>query len=186
MRYSKKHRQDDLKTKVYNDRLDDEKKDNCIKLIEAHLSKFNLKSINFTDLLDAFTERSKVLLRLIKLYNQNKVFIQKKFHRYINKQTSEAKLLSRFKEKFGDKNKVIIVWGDYKQNNGGSNGSMMYKRLFKKAGYRVYQIDEYNTSKLCATCEEEMVFHKVKSEEEKCSKCKHNLEIAYYKKLLLL
>ncbi len=69
---------------------------------------------------------------------------------FINKQRSDADIVNRFKKKFGNANKNILLYGDFEQRK-----QMKYKepskgrslrRLFRKHGYKVYLVDEFRTS----------------------------------------
>ena len=60
-------------------------------------------------------------------------------------------MVNRFKDKFGDPENVVIFMGDWSPQKG-----MRYKepvkgrgmrKIFKKRGYQVYLVDEYNSSK---------------------------------------
>jgi hypothetical protein len=181
MRYSKANRKYDLKTKFYDGKLDvvKNKINNgvSIKTLEAELSKYNLKSVDFAYLHKAFINRMSLSKQLMNLYNK-KIFTQDSFHRYINGQRADARILNNFKKQMGDPDKTIIVFGDYDANEnkvyGGPCGSVKFKRLFRDSGYKIYEIDEYYTSKLCSNCESETELFKEKEDHEKCDICRRN------------
>jgi transposase len=77
---------------------------------------------------------------------------------YKKTQRSEMKMVNRFKEKLGTPEDSFIAFGDWSQK-----AQMKYKEpskgksfrnLFRKAGYKVYLVDEYKTSKQCSNCED--------------------------------
>ena len=70
---------------------------------------------------------------------------------YINRARSESNMINRFTEKFGGPKDTVIFIGDWSTEKG-----MRYKEptkgkgmrdIFKKNGYNIYLVDEYNTSK---------------------------------------
>jgi len=72
----------------------------------------------------------------------------------LNTKKSEAKMVKNFKKKFGDQYNTMIAIGDWEQKK-----QIKYKEptkgkgmrtLFRKVGYNVFLIDEYNTSCKCA------------------------------------
>jgi len=70
-------------------------------------------------------------------------------------------MVDNFKSKFGTPDKVIIVFGDHdkgQHNMGGLEPSICkkFRRIFKNAGYKVYLINEFRTSKLCNCCHQEL------------------------------
>ena len=60
-------------------------------------------------------------------------------------------MLDRFHNKFGSPKEVVIAYGDHSTNgitlkNQSSSMGKGLRNLFKKRGYKLYLIDEYNTS----------------------------------------
>ena len=62
-------------------------------------------------------------------------------------------MINNFKKTFGDHNKVLVCFGDYDQKQ-----HLKYKeptkgkglrKLFTRAGYNLFLVDEYNTSCKC-------------------------------------
>ena len=76
-------------------------------------------------------------------------------------QKSEAKMIKNFKNKFGTPNKTIITFGDHDKGSHNMRGvepviCKKFRRIFKNAGYKVYLINEFRTSKLCNCCHQEL------------------------------
>lgn len=66
-------------------------------------------------------------------------------------------MVENFKNKFGKPDELIIILGDYdkgEHNIAGCEPTICKKirRIFKNAGYKVYLINKYCTSKLCNHC----------------------------------
>ena len=130
-----------------------------------------LKSIENKKILDI--EKLKLLIKdnnsinemLLESYKM-KIYRKLKLNIKINTQKSEGKMIKNFKEKMGSKEKIIVIIGNYSCGSYNMKGleSAISKRiikLFTNVGYECYLIDEYNTSKLCNECEEELEkFHK--------------------------
>ena len=131
------------------------------KKIESNLSECNFKTNDFDKLYKYLLLKCKINNVLQEEYRHN--YRRYRWHAYINKQREESRMLNEFEKILGNPEDVIIVIGDW----GGANlkGSMpsICKRttkLLRKRGYEVYQIDEYNTSKLCNKCEKPMEQYK--------------------------
>ena len=75
-------------------------------------------------------------------------------------------MINNFKNKFGNKDKVIITMGDYdkKEHMKGLEPCICkkFRRLFRNAGYQIFLVNEFRTSKLCNCCHEERLSHKPK------------------------
>jgi hypothetical protein len=122
---------------------------------EAYLSQFNRKTLGLASFLEYLKAKYKVYQVLAPFYEQA-TFRKTKWHTFINTQRSEAKMINRFKEKFGPPDEVVIGIGDWEQKR-----QMKYKeptkgigmrRLLRKAKYTVLLVDEHGTSCHCHTC----------------------------------
>lgn len=76
-------------------------------------------------------------------------------HRYHLVQKSEAEFIKKVKMKFGQPEDVTILLGDW----GGAHMRFHaptkvkgFRKMFKKAGYDVFLVDEFRTSSLCPMC----------------------------------
>jgi hypothetical protein len=65
-------------------------------------------------------------------------------------------MIKNFKKKFGSESEVLVILGDFdkKENMRGKEPviNRKIKKLFVKAKFEVYKINEFRTSKLCNRC----------------------------------
>ena len=98
-----------------------------------------------------------------KVNSKVKNFYKETIHRklrlgsYIRTQKTDAKFLKEFKEKFGPPEDVIIGYGDWSEQENRKFQAPTIKpqyviNMFEKAGYPVYLVDEFRTSKTCCAC----------------------------------
>jgi hypothetical protein len=156
LRYTRKQRGYELQNKKYNRHINQLKKENVIiKNIESLLSSMSNKTSYFENYKWCITERNKYLPELLKFYEQERVRVYKWF-KYINTQRSEQQFIKRFKQKFGNPKNTIIAIGDYGQKHQmpfiEPTKGIGFRSMFRRYGYKVYLIDEYNTSKKCHWC----------------------------------
>ena len=164
-RYTQNQRRLETRTKKYSkiiEKVNNETKINnqTIKQIESTISTLNSKTINYEEFKKYIKEKNKINNILYKHYQQE-YFRKFKLNRFINMQKSEAKMINNFENKFGKPNKVIIVFGDHDKGSHNMKGiepviCKKFRRIFKNAGYIVYLINEFNTSKLCNCCHKEL------------------------------
>lgn len=92
-------------------------------------------------------------------FYQQQIHRKRRFQRYRKKQKSEARMLKSFKATFGGPLQVIVCIGDWSQNHHRRFLEPVkgkgFRKLFRKAGYRVFLVDEFRTSKRCSKCEDE-------------------------------
>ena len=148
-----------------------------IKEFESNLAKYNSKTCNFRKFLEFVEEKNKAQLAL-KTHYENKIYRKHRLNRYSNKLRSESKMVKNFKKTYGNPNKTAIIFGDY--DCGGNyvkkKEPLVTRRLRKvlrNACYKVYLINEHNTSKKCHKCESNNeTFMKRKITDEKTKKTK--------------
>ena len=164
-RYTQNQRRLEIRTKKYmkiTEKVNNETKINnqTIKQIESTLNVLNSKTINLDEFKKYIKEKNKINNILYEHYQQE--YLRKfKLNRFINMQKSEAKMINNFKNKFGKPDKVIIVFGDHDKGSHNMKGiepviCKKFRRIFKNVGYKVYLINEFNTSKLCNCCHKEL------------------------------
>lgn len=163
-RYTQNQRRLETGKKKYMKIIDGENKkvkinDKTIKQIESELSKYNSKSNSYEKFKEYLQIKNKINLQLFGHYNKE-YFRKFKLNRFINKQKSESKMINNFKNKFGNKDEVMITFGDYdkKEHMKGLEPCICkrFRRLFRNAGYQTFLVNEFRTSKLCNCCHEEI------------------------------
>lgn len=85
-----------------------------------------------------------------------------KWYTYINRRRSEDRMVNNFRRKFGGPDEVIVAFGDWSEGGGGHHmkhqpptvKGKRFRELLRRAGYLVYLIDEYHTSKICFGCQD--------------------------------
>jgi hypothetical protein len=161
-RYSQRQRNHETKKKTYikiREKMKEDKiNDETIKEIENKLSKYDSKTTDFNKFREYIQEKCKINNLLYEHY-QKYIYRILKWNEYINTQRSEDMMLDNFEKKYGSKDEVMLVIGDYSEkSHKKGNEPTIIKRmrwLFKKRGYEIYLIDEFRTSKLCHICEHE-------------------------------
>lgn len=154
-RYSRMQRRKETKSRKFAEIIENDKKATIIgketvKDIETKLSKVNFNSCIFANVKKNILLKNQTNRKLTEYYEKS-MYRRLKMSGYVNRMRSESNMLNRFKEKFGDPKDVLIFIGDWSTGKG-----MRYKEptkgkgfrdLFKKNGYMIYLVDEYNTSK---------------------------------------
>ncbi len=163
-RYTQNQRRLETGKKKYMKIIEKENKkvkinDKTIKEIESELTNYTAKTNDYTKFKEFLKVKNRVNITLFDHY-QKEYFRKFKLNRFINTQKSESKMINNFKNKFGDKEDIIFVMGDYdKKDHMKSLEPVIckrFRRLFKNAGYQVNLINEFRTSKLCNGCHEEL------------------------------
>ncbi len=165
-RYTQNQRRVETGTKKYSKIIDSENKktiisDNkTVKELESVLSKYNSKTDDHDKFKKYLKEKNKLNNLLFEHYEQM-YFRKFKLNRYINSQKSESKMINNFGKKFGSKEDVIFVMGDYDKGNNHMKGvepviNKKFRRIFRNAGYQTFLINEFKTSKLCNCCHNEL------------------------------
>lgn len=164
-RYTQNQRRLETRNKKYIKLIDKINKDtkinnNSIKELETIISKHNSRTINYEKFKEYVIEKNK-LNKLLYDHYQQKIFRKLKFNRFINTQKSQAKMITNFKNKFGNPKDSIIVFGDYDKGDYHMKGKepvicKKFRRIFKNANYKTYLINEFRTSKLCNCCHNEL------------------------------
>jgi len=183
-RYTQNQRRVETRIKKYNKIMDTINKktkynEKTVKELEIVLSKYNSKTINYDKFKEYIIEKNK-LNKILYDHYQQKIFRKLKLNRFINTQKSEAKMITNFKNKFGDSKNSIIVVGDYDKGDYNMKGKepvilKKFRRIFKNAGYKTYLVNEFRTSKLCNHCHKEIEsFLERKSNKPKLIKDKKN------------
>jgi hypothetical protein len=125
---------------------------------ETELSNFNRKSLQQDVFKQYLTKKNEVNSKLLSFY-EGQIFRKLKWNAFMNRKRSEHKMLHRFRSIFGTPEEVVIGFGDWEQRKQmrfkePTKGKGM-RELFRKAGYKVYLVDEFRTSCRCHKCEGE-------------------------------
>jgi len=99
-----------------------------------------------------YTKKKNEINNYLYAYYEKKLYRQLNWYSYVNKRKSETKMTNNFKKTFGDNKKVLVCFGDWSQLQ-----TMKFqeptmgksiRKLFRDAGYDLFLVDEYNTSKM--------------------------------------
>lgn len=154
-RYSQNQRRKETKMKKYKKIINIDKKNNqindkTIEELESSLSNYNSKTCDYK-LFKEYVKNKNKLNILVQPYYEKELYRKLKWYSYINKKKSESWMINNFKNKFGGPENTLICIGDFSQKH-----SMKHKeptkgksirKLFKNAGYKLYLVNEFNTSK---------------------------------------
>ena len=166
-RYSNKQRLKTTKRIEYNKYFEKYKNQKGISKIENELSEYNSKTCDLEKFKLFITKKLKINSKLETLYKDTK-FSQYKFYSYINRKRSESKLLDTIEKKFGED--TIVIMGDWsigkQMRNYISTPNLGLKRKINEK-FKVYSIDEYNTSCINYKTEEKVENLKVRDWYEK-------------------
>lgn len=121
-----------------------------VEQIESSLSKYSSKTCIYNNCINYFTEKNKVN-DIVHEFYEKEIFRKLNWNGYINKRRSEDCMINRFREVFGDPKDVSILYGDFSENRPMKNceptKGKSIRQLFKRKGYNLYLVNEYNTSK---------------------------------------
>lgn len=163
--YTNGRRKAETKSEIFNRKLERDKKNRklygkTIKEIEQTLSDLNSNSCIWENMIKYMKQKNKVDKKLQKYY-ENKIHRIRKWYVRLNKMRSEANMLNRFERTFGSPKNTVILIGNWSENR-----PMRYqeptmgksiRRLFRNRGYKLYLVDECNTSKYLYESGEELV-----------------------------
>ena len=119
------------------------------------LSSYDSRSCSSDEFKEYLKVKNQMASRFGDVIYQEKIFRKLKWNTKINLKRSEDKFVSRFRETYGSD--VVIAFGDWEERPGFLRGKEPTKGksmrgLLRKAGYDVYLIDEFRTSKMCHVC----------------------------------
>jgi len=148
-RYSQNQRRKEIKTKKYREIIKKEKGP-TIPFLESLLSKASSKSCFLKNAIIYVRSRS-LPDKILEDEYKRELYRRLKWYSYINKQKSEQKMINNFRKEFGNQKETIVCVGNWSENspkkyNEPTKGKSI-RKLFKRNGYRIYLINEYNTSK---------------------------------------
>jgi transcription termination factor NusB len=162
-RYTQNQRKKETKSKKYQKIREDLKTrpENKIDEMtpqgwETKLSEYSKKTLSVGSYKKYLQVKNLTNSKLFGFY-EKVLFRKLKWSSYMNIRRSEQRMLSKFEEVFGSKTEVVIGFGDWEQKKTmkfqePTKGKSM-RTLFRKAGYKVYLVDEFRTSCMCYNCE---------------------------------
>ena len=154
-RYTQAQRNFETKRKKRNKKIIKLKKQLKLQDVDKNLSDHDSKTINFDKLKEYYTEKNKVNKKMFSFY-ENEIHRENKFETYRYTYKAESNMIKLFSKKMGTPDKTYIVLGDWSEKHQmkGKESSISKKtrKIFRRNGYQVYMIDEYNTSKICSRC----------------------------------
>jgi len=126
--------------------------------LEAGLSGFNKNSLQLDEFV-AYCAAKNAYNSAVRPFYGKYMFRKLRFDAHLRRQRSEDMVLKRFKAALHPNrpaSEVVIGWGDFSQFNAlrfhEPTKGIGFRRLFRKAGYHVYLVDEYLTSQKCCKC----------------------------------
>jgi len=118
-----------------------------LKDIERELSGLNSKSCNYNDFIKYIIKRMEYLKKIKNQYNTD-LLHKLRWYSYLNKVHHENMLMKHIKNEFGDNITIIIGdWSNKGKVNFMSTSNIGLKRKLVEH-FKVYLINEYNTSKI--------------------------------------
>ena len=139
----------------------------------------NSKSVRKEIFNEYVKHKTKIISNNLERLNKN-ILKNISFNRYFLKRKEEDGIINKIKEKFGDK-KITLCYGNWSCSQQMKNfiptpNIGLKKRLGKD--FKIYTIDEYNTSKKCFSCgsdnenkikiEDPRIYQKEKKRKKKC------------------
>ena len=130
--------------------------DENILSLEKQLSLCNSKSSFSHKFITYITVKNKYY-NLREEHYRPEIFRKLNFKAWCNNRSLEDNFMNKFKDTYGEPDDVVITIGDWEQRQGISFGKEPTKgvglrRVMRKAGYKVYLVDERMTSRRCCKC----------------------------------
>ena len=148
--YTSKQRTFEIKTNEFKKKLKNYKIKNKMIELETELSKTCCRTVDIEEFKNYIKKRNGIYDNMELLYEQSKCS-RYKWYSFLNKKRSEDNIINNIKKTYGKD--VTIFIGDWRNGatqmkNFKSTPRIGIKRKLKKH-FKVYNINEYNTSKMC-------------------------------------
>ena len=124
---------------------------------EAEGANINSRTCRFDDFIAYLQYKNRLNMKLRPFYSRTK-FRRQKLTQYRRNQQADMRLLQEFKMKFHgqvEASGVVVAFGDWEQKihryHEPTKGKGL-RKVFEKAGYHVFLINEYGTSRQCSKC----------------------------------
>lgn len=156
LRYTAPQRRIESKSKCNHYIMLKEKKKNNIIEKETILSLNNSKSINYKKFKEYLIEKNKLNQETIEFYKQE-VWRKMKFRQYSYGKKSIDNFLNRIQETFGDD--IVIGYGNWSRSSQMKHFMPTINKGLRKEIHKRYHtvtINEFNTSKICCGCHNEL------------------------------
>ena len=154
LKYSCGQRLKETKRLEYQKKREKYAKDHGINKMQEMLTDYTART-SYLDRFIAYVSTKNIVKQsLYWRYNVNPLYKKLQWYSYINKQRSEARLIKRIKEEYGN-NPVIFIgdWSETMPIKRISTPGIGMRRLLAKH-FELYLVDEYNSSKLNYKTEE--------------------------------
>ena len=168
LKYSNSQRINETKRNIYRKRLTKYKTEHSLFTKEQELNGFNSKSCDLKKFMDYIATKFRIYNEVNDEY-KDPIFRKLRWYSYINTQKSEQNLVNNIKQTYGED--VVLIMGDWsgrsKNHLRGMAPTPMIgiKRMLSKT-FKIYDLDEYNTSKICNKTKEVCKKMKLKVEEQ--------------------
>ena len=168
LKYSNSQRINETKRNIYRKRLTTHKTEHSLFNKEQELNGFNSKSCDLKKFMDYIAVKFRIYDEVNDEY-KDPIFRKLRWYSYINTQRSEQNLVNNIKNTYGDD--VVLIMGDWsgrsKNHLRGMAPTPMIgiKRMLAKS-FKIYNLDEYNTSKICNKTKEVCKKMKLKVDEQ--------------------
>ena len=168
LKYSNSQRINETKRNIYRKRLTKHKTEHSLFTKEQELNGFNSKSCDLKKFMDYIAVKFRIYDEINDEY-KDPIFRKIRWHSYINSQRSERNLVDNIKNTYGDD--VVLIMGDWSSRSKNHLRGMAptpmigIKRMLAKS-FKIYNLDEYNTSKICNKTKEVCKKMKLKVDEQ--------------------
>ena len=161
-RYTQNQRRKETDSTFYKNSMQDEKRNNLvggvsIEQLETHAGQGISSKVMNSDQFQQYCIQNNHFMSQVRPFYTQDIYRKRRFQKYRKRQKSEARMLESFKQKFGSPDVTIVCIGDYGQRHHMRFVEPVkgkgFRKLFKKAGYKVFLVDEFRTSTICSKCE---------------------------------
>ena len=161
-RYTQDQRRFETDSTFYKNSMQDEKRNHLvgevsIEQLESHAGQGISRKVMNSDQFQQYCIQNDHFMSQVRPFYTQDIYRKRRFQKYRKRQKSEARMLESFKQKFGTPDVTIVCIGDWCQRHHMRFVEPVkgkgFRKLFKKAGYKVFLVDEYRTSTICSKCE---------------------------------
>ena len=148
-----------------------------IDIIESRLSECSYKTVDYDEFKQCLILKHEIN-DLVRSEYEQPIYRKMTFRAKVDRQRCEDNYLNRIEQTFGNRNDIVLVLGDHNNNNKLKNGpstlGIGLKKLIARR-FLTFQINEYNTSKKCCNCWNDVVNAEIKGKEiHRLIQCKNS------------